>query len=128
MPKAKSKSHQEEEDNSNSEWETVTRRRQSRDKGCDRKLPPASGRDCDRNPTNQPPEESAVTPSKTTSLGGKRSWASDSDSDGQADPKRTPTCHHDSDLPLHSMPTTSRDREEPLTSSTKHTPGSQLQL
>jgi len=92
MPKAKSKSHQEEEDNSNSEWETVTRRRQSRDKGCDSKQPPASGRDRDRNPTNQPPEESAVTPSKTTtSLGGKRSWASDSDSDGQADPKRTPT-------------------------------------
>ncbi len=39
--------------------------------------------------TNQPPEESEVPPSKTTSLGGKRSWATDTDSDGQVDPKRT---------------------------------------
>ena len=41
--------------------------------------------------TQQPPDESEINPSRTTSLGGKRSWASDSDSDGQADPKKTPT-------------------------------------
>jgi len=72
-----------------SDWEKVHHRRH-RDKPEDR--------DTDRDRTKKPgsqtktkPEENESTPSRTTSLAGKRSWATDSDSDGTVDPKRTPT-------------------------------------
>jgi len=51
--------------------------------------------------TKQSPDESE-SPSRTTSLGGKRNWASDSDSDGQTDPKRTPT--HNREPPRRHTP------------------------
>ncbi len=119
MPKApQTTSGQEEEDPPDPEpdWEKVSRRR-GKDKDKDKAK--AKDRDLDRydhydrrnrhdldhhrskereqpkgSPkglTQQPPDESGINPSRTTSLGGKRSWVSDSDSDGQAHPKKTPT-------------------------------------
>jgi hypothetical protein len=44
------------------------------------------GRDKGRRLTHQSPKESAVNSPRTNSLGGKRNWVTDSDSDGQTDP------------------------------------------
>jgi hypothetical protein len=49
------------------------------------------GRDKGRRLTHQSPKESAVNSPRTNSLGGKRNWVTDSDSDGQTDPQKTPT-------------------------------------
>lgn len=106
MPKATPNSQPEHEDSSSPEWEQVGRRRgKDRNKGCDNKdkgrdNKGRDNKDKDRSkgydkgrhdPTKQPPDESVVDPSQTNSLGGKRSRATDSDSEGPADPKRTPT-------------------------------------
>ncbi len=66
---------------------------EGRDRGRDEG--PDEGRDKGRNKgrrlTHQSPKESAVNSPRTNSLGGKRNWATDSDSDGQTDPKKNPT-------------------------------------
>ncbi len=67
-------------------------RDRNRDRDRDRHLSKESATNSPKGSslTKQSPDESE-SPSRTTSFGGKRNWASDSDSDGQTDPKRTPT-------------------------------------
>jgi hypothetical protein len=82
------------------DWVKVDRRK---DKGKAKSKSDRDRRDLDRDGkslkgsslTKQTPKESeSEHPTRTTSLGGKRNWASDSDSDGQSDPKKMPTRRH----------------------------------
>jgi hypothetical protein len=91
MPKAPTNSPSgQEEDPPSFEWEEVSR---CQDKGRDKGRDEGRDKGTHKGLTHQPPKESEfeVDPSRTNSLGGKRNWATDSDSDGQADPPKKPT-------------------------------------
>ena len=69
-PKAKTKTHKEDD----SDWEKVISHHQDRKKSSKGKTQPT---------------ESESPPSTINSLVGKRSWATDSESEGKVEPKRT---------------------------------------